>query len=293
MIVAQHNIFQNIIESIVINNFMGVDSSHFLKRIEFMKAFIPVLLLTGLLHISCTAQLKPNWVPIPNRSHPDYLYITAVCHDASTISDGKTCALSDASRQIESELGGKATRVPGDFIVEEYSEKRNTSHGEVFDIWLLVAYPRAEIKKAHVRAADRVLLGIYCSSDGDKCPEDLRGRIEQSVTSGGMSPVPSNLDAVSGAFENPSSVVRLACDSGAAHVLLVKFEARPLTRMGDEFYSEARAQYRLIDALDGKVVSSFDTDWVKGGHYSQKDASRKSLDAATEIISRRLSGGVR
>jgi hypothetical protein len=263
-------------------------------------SLLSVLLLTaamgacasgqGTVKVAGAAGHRPAWIPSPNREHPDFLYVTAVCRDATTLSSGKACALEDARRQVESEIGKAGVELKGDHVADEHSELRRTQGG-VYDVWLLVAYPRGEVKKAQAKASDAVLLGVFCTADGKNCPENLRGRIEQAMTKGGLKPLPAKADAAAADPENPAESIRTARSLGAAWTLLIRFEAKFLSQHEEEFYAQARGWYRLIDVQEGRVQASFDTDWMEGGHYSRKDAVDRALDNAAEAVSTRLAVG--
>ncbi len=241
------------------------------------------------LHVSdATSVTRPAWIPRPNREHPDYLYVTAVCHDQNGLQSGRRCALSSAQRQLKQELGAENVQVKGSFVEDEYSEKR----GGKLDVWLLVAYPRAEIRNAEILVQNRVLLGYVCQADPPSaCASEFKERIEQTVTTTGMELAPSYLpeEMMTTARKQPESVVHHAKDAEAAKLLLVGLDAEFISEMDGEFYAKGSAWFRLVDALDGKILQTFETGEVKGGHYSKEKALRKALEKALEEVSPALS----
>jgi hypothetical protein len=238
---------------------------------------------------------RPAWIPSPNRDHPDFLYVTAVCRGAPGLGEGRTCALGDANMQIARELGRADVAVRGDFIQDEWSERGYRDGNQVFDVWLLVAYPRQEVRKAKTRVNGRVLVGIACLAGQEPCEYTYAPWIEQAVSRGGLAPAVERLppQAVSEMLARPDLAVSSASQSDAAGVLLVLLESRFVTQNNDEFYSEGRGTIKLIDALDGKVLFAFDTGWLKAGHFSMRDSLWRAVKNASDVLSARLAAGVR
>jgi hypothetical protein len=220
---------------------------------------------------------RPGWIPRPNRSHPNVLYVTGACRDQGAMQQARACALADAQRQIEQQLGQQVT-IKGSFVEDEHSERRNAAAGAVRDYWVLVAFPRTELRKEQTRIANRVLLGVSCSSNPDGCCDPRYSeRVESAMTEAGMSPAPERLDPQLVRAPVARSLQH-AAKQQAARVLLLRLDARFLSSMDGEFYAEARCDYRLIDGVSGKVQTTFESGPVKGGHIAKESSVKKALD---------------
>ncbi|MCA9671321.1 MAG: hypothetical protein KC503_37245 [Myxococcales bacterium] len=245
-----------------------------------------LLLLALLLAASCTTTggprveggraVRPGWIPAPNRTHPDFLYVTGSCRDQAAMQTARACAIDNARQQIAQQLGS-AVHVKGSYVKDEHSERRRAGLGAVRDYWVLVAYPRREVAKAEARIANRVLLGVRCAADtAGACDDAYAARVESAMTSAGLSPAPKRLGAAQ--VPHVSHALREAASLKAARVMLVDVKGKFLESNDGEFYSEARCTYRLIDAVSGKVQSTFESGPIKGGHINRKDSVRKALD---------------
>jgi hypothetical protein len=227
---------------------------------------------------------RPGWIPSPNRSHPDALYVTGSCLDRATKAEGRQCALEDAARQIQRELGSpRPVEIKGSYVEDEYSELRASGAGEVRDHWVLVAFPRKEVRRQEDRIADRVALGLSCEAEGEAaCDTAYAERVESAMTRGGMAPAPQRLEPA--LVKSLEQALARAAELRAARLLLVELGGRFLSEMEGEFYAEARCQYRLIDGVSGKVQDTFESGPVKGGHIAKGPAVRKALDNCTRKL---------
>jgi hypothetical protein len=104
-----------------------------------------VLLLTSLLP-GCAAQtrtsgVKPAWIPTPNRSDPEYLFVTGTCRRVRQPALARQCAINDARTQVRESLRRPSLEVRGSHVRDEYSEEGLDG---LLEFWVLVAYPRKE-----------------------------------------------------------------------------------------------------------------------------------------------------
>jgi hypothetical protein len=234
--------------------------------------------------------VRPAWIPRPNRDHPDVLYVTASCRDAASLAAGKDCALRDAGLQLAEQIGRAGPEVRGAYAEAEYSELRSTPAGEVFDVWLLVAWPRSEIAMGRARVEGMVLLGVACEAQPQSACDGIAERIEASVAGSGLKPVPPGINpgAMGMLIERKDRAAEAGRKAGAARVLLVRLTGRFLTESGGEYYAEATGGFELVDSADGKVIDAFDPGTVKGAHLGRDKAVRKALDNAAARIAEAL-----
>jgi hypothetical protein len=224
---------------------------------------------------------RPGWIPTPNRSHPNVLYVTGACRGQLNIQAARRCAKADAQRQIKKQMGSATVEIKGDYLKDEYFERRRVGAGPiVHDGWVLVAYPRQELRKEQARIANRVLLGVTCNSDTmGACDERVKQTVEQAMTSAGLKPAPEGLE--SGSATDTRAAMASASKQRAAKLLLAVVDGKFLSAEDGEFYSQANCHYRIIDAISGKVLSSKRFGPVKTGHINRKDAVAKAIDKCT------------
>ena len=234
-----------------------------------------------------TRVVRPAWVPRPNRSHPDFFYVTGTCRERSSVGRARECAQADAEQQLQQTVGDPTVRLGGKFVEDEYFERREGGGGTIVDAWVLVAFPRKELKKAQTRVANRVLLGVACESDTpETCAGSLTQRVEAALTERGLSPAPERLGGKE-VREMPVAL-QTAARVLAARVLVASFGARFLSSTDGEFYAEARCGFRLVDAVDGKVQASAELGPVKAGHIGRAEAVKKALDECLGQLVARL-----
>jgi hypothetical protein len=216
------------------------------------------------------------------------LYVTGGCRDQGTMAVARACALRDAERQIGEQLG-QPVQVKGRFVEDEHSELRRTPAGEARDFWVLVAFPRDALREELARIANRVLFGLRCSADPQSaCDPRYAERIEAAMTRAGMAPAPARLAPLQVEAAGLGAALAAAKQQQAARLLLLRLEGRFLSSSEGEFYAEARCDYRLIDAVSGKVQSTFESGPVKGGHIAREPAVRKALDNCIAAASEHL-----
>jgi hypothetical protein len=90
---------------------------------------------------SQTSGARPGWIPTPNRSHPEFLFVTGACRRVRQPTLARHCAIDDAKMQVRRSLRRPSLEVRGSQVREEYFEERLDG---LLDYWVLVAYPRAE-----------------------------------------------------------------------------------------------------------------------------------------------------
>lgn len=223
---------------------------------------------------------RPGWIPKPNRAHPDTLFVTGACADQTSKQGAKSCAIADAARQIKEQLGSSvAVHVKGQFVSDEHFEHRRAGLGTVIDAWVLVAYPRTQVAKAEARIANRAMLGVACkASEIGACDNgELEAKVLAAMNKANLKAAPGKrlrgADAEDGAL-----AIKLAEKARAAKVLTVVITPKFLGSESGEFYASARCDYRLIDAVSGKVLTSNTYGPIKGGHLSKADALKKAID---------------
>jgi hypothetical protein len=199
------------------------------------------------------------------------------------VADARACALTDAKRQVQQRLGSAVSvQIKGGFIKDEYNERRKTGGGIVHDGWVLVAYPHKEVKKAEARIANRVLLGVSCNSDTiGACDNRVLRLVESAATKARLKPAPKPME---GAYAEGSQIqhaLKQAETQRAAKLLLAVVNGKFLSSSDGEFYSKADCFYRLVNAVDGKVIKSSRFGPVKSGHINRKAAVAKAVDACT------------
>lgn len=243
---------------------------------------------TGGTRIESQRAVRPGWIPKPNRSHPDVLYVTGGCRDRRSQADARACALADAERQIQQRLGAqRPVEIKGGYVEDEHIERRTTAQGEVRDVWVLIAYPRRALTQAETRIADRVLFGVRCDADPPEgCDPQVAARLESAMARAGLAAAPRRLPAER--VGQLDEALSQAASERAARLLLATLRGRFLSSSDGEFFAEARCDYRLIDALSGKVQRSFSSGPVKGGHIDKPRAVRKALDNCAAQMERRL-----
>lgn len=223
---------------------------------------------------------RPGWIPKPNRSHPDTLFVTGACADQTSKQGAKTCAIADAARQIRQQLGSSvAVHVKGQFVSDEHYEHRRVGIGTVIDGWVLVAYPRTQVAKAEARIANRAMLGVACkASEIGACDNgEPEAKVLAAMNKAGLKAAPGK--RLRGAdAEDGTLATKLAEKARAAKVLTVVITPKYLGSESGEFYAEARCDYRLIDAVTSKVLTSNTYGPIKGGHLSKADALKKAID---------------
>jgi len=199
----------------------------------------------------------------------------------------RTCAIEDAKRQVKEQLGGGDIQIKGSYIKDEHAERRQAS-ALVRDHWVLVAYPRKEFKKEETRIANRVLLGLACSSTPDgNCDSHYPEKVEAAMTSAQMTPAPQRLP--NAMVKKLEPALAAAAKQRAARLMLVTLDAKFLSSSDGEFYAEARCGFRLIDAVSGKVQSTFESGSVKGGHIAKGKSVRRALDNCMKKLTAKTS----
>ena len=224
---------------------------------------------------------RPAWIPTPNRSHPNVLYVTGTCMQQQDPAAARRCALENARRQIKEQIGSAAVEIKGSFVKDEYFERRRVGAGPiVHDGWVLVAYPRSELRREQARIANRVLLGVTCHSDTNgACDQRVKQTIEAAMTRAGLRPAPEPL--ADGSASDTSAAMASASRQRAAKLLLAEVDGKFLSSSDGEFYSQANCHYRLIDAINGKVLSSKRYGPLKTGHINRQDAVARAIDLCT------------
>ena len=262
------------------------------------------LLPMMLLAISCAAQkaairpsghdtsLRPAWIPNPNRSDSTNVYVTGVCLDAVTIMEGKACAVKDAVKKLESAPGRKTVRTPGDFIIDRFVEAKTVPTGYKFDVWLLIGYPRSEMKIDFSNVANRVLLVVFCNTGSSmKCPEGMLGKVQKGLSQGGLTVTPFGVDPGTACYDDPASILAVTKDAGASNAILVNLEVRTLSRSVDSCMAIAHAQYKMMSLPDGKIVSSYETGWMEDDEFSIDDAYNTVLNMAIDKMIKKAIAG--
>ncbi|MBW2732875.1 MAG: hypothetical protein JRH20_10830 [Deltaproteobacteria bacterium] len=236
---------------------------------------------------------RPGWIPTPNRKHPSFVFVTGVCHEQPNIAVARRCAINDAKRQIGAQLGAAGARViviKGGFIKDEHAERRLSAGRPVHDGWVLVAYPRHEVRKEEARIANRVLLGVTCNTDTmGSCGERVPQNIEQGMTRAGMQPAPQRMESAHAA--DPTLAMMQASKLRAAKVLLAVVNGKFLASEDGEFYAQSACNYRVIDAISGKVLKSRRFGPFKSGHITRKNAVAKAIDTCIVKLEASISGG--
>ncbi|PID39011.1 MAG: hypothetical protein CSB49_02690 [Proteobacteria bacterium] len=223
---------------------------------------------------------RPGWIPKPNRSHPDKLFVTGSCHDQPNVRAARTCAIADAAKQVRQQLGAAmAVTIKGQFVEDEYNERRSAGAAIVIDGWVLVAYPRAQVAKAETRIANRAMLGVACGATviGACDNAALEAKVLAAMGKAGLKAAPGKRLRGADAFDGKLAM-KMAAKARAAKVLTVVITPKPLGSEDGEFYAQARCDYRLIDAVSGKVLTSNTYGPIKGGHISKKSALAKAID---------------
>lgn len=234
---------------------------------------------------------RPGWIPTPNRKHPDFVFVTGACRERANIAVARSCAIGDAKRQIREQLGGsRAIVIKGGFIKDEHSERRLSAGRPVHDGWVLVAYPRREVRKEQARIANRVLLGVTCNTDTiGSCGDRVAQKIEQGMTRAGMKPAPQRMESAHAA--DTALAMKQASLQRAAKLLLAVVNGKFLASEDGEFYAQSDCNYRVIDAISGKVLKSRRFGPFKSGHITRKNAVAKAIDACTVKLEASVSGG--
>lgn len=219
---------------------------------------------------------RPAWIPRPNRAHPDVLYITGSCRGALSRATARRCAIADADRQVANELGDAARQRLGQYVEAEHEER---TAGR-FDHYLLIAYPRKALAQAQRRAAGRVMLAFACRADtAGACRDSDAGLIEQALSKAGLTAAPQRLSSI-----ELNSALRQAEQAKAAHLLLAEASAKFASESEGEFFAEARCGYRLLNAVDGKVVASFESGPIKGGHIDRPASVRRAIENCLDSL---------
>jgi len=235
--------------------------------------------------------LTPAWIPDPGRSDSTNVYVTAVCRDSATIAEGKACAINDAVKKLESAPGRKIIRTPGDFIIDRFVDAKAVPNGYRFDVWLLIGYPRSEIKIDYTNVANRILLVVFCNTGGSaKCPDGMLGKVEKGLSKGGMTVTPFGVDP-GACYDNPSSILGVTRDAGASSAILVNLEVRSLSQSSDSCLAIAHAQYKMMSLPDGRIVSSYETGWMEDDEFSMSDAYNTVLDMAIDKMVKKVIAG--
>lgn len=249
-----------------------------------MKLRQPSWILAALLLGGCSGShaaqhtIRPGWIPSPNRSHPDFLFVTGTCRDQPDHTSARRCAIADAARQIARQIrSNRRVEVRGSYIKDEHFERRDSTSGAVTDAWVLVACPRDELKKAEDQVADRTLLGLRCRADtAAACDPALTAQLEAGATRVGLRPTPKPLPPE--IVGDPERARDRAARGHAAKLLLVSLDGRYAGSDGGEHYARARCQLRLLDVASGKLLASAGPPRpIKGGHIARTPAVRKAL----------------
>jgi hypothetical protein len=236
--------------------------------------------------------VRPPWIPAPNREHPDFLFVTASCRDQFSLSMARVCTEREAERQIREEIGAGNVHVRGTYIQDEFFERRRTPSGEVFDVWALIAVPRAELKKAATRVSGLVVLGLSCDGDPAGCGPGLAERLGSALTKAGKSLHPRLLppDRVPALRKEPATAGRETMWTSAAWAVLVEVRPAFESSEGGEWFGKAAVSASLIDLIGGRVTATVEIPGVKGGHVTREQAVRKAAENAVDRVASELLG---
>ena len=225
--------------------------------------------------------VRPPWIPSPNRTHPDVLYVTGACRDQGNLDVGRQCAIQDAKRQLMENFRSETPpEIHGDYIEDEYHEKRNDSRAPLYDYWVLVAHP-------HMLRANRALLGVVCQSNtSDACDSHFVDLMEAAMTREKLTPAPPHLSPEIAAHTERS--LQEAKQRKVTQLLIVNLQATFLGSDHGEFYAQATCGFSLLDAIDGKVIHASKIGPLKGGHLSQVMAEKKALEECIQQLSNKL-----
>jgi hypothetical protein len=96
-----------------------------------------------------SANNRPTWINKANLEHPDLILVIGTCKGKPDADAARRCALADARDQLRS-----VYRVRGGLVRDEHAEShmgtisrgRQTILTVVHDAWILMAFPRGELR---------------------------------------------------------------------------------------------------------------------------------------------------
>ena len=144
-----------------------------------------------------------------------------------------------------------------------------------------------------VREANSVLVGIYCRADDWFCYDHIRQRLDKTLIRAGYKPIAKKIDKAAEYPERIEGTMDAAEYTGAAFVILLKIDARWMYDFDGEFFSEANGQYRLMDAADGKVLTTQETGWKKASSFGQQNSLKNAIDKVFNDLTARIEKGTR
>ncbi len=158
--------------------------------------------------------------------------------------------------------------------------------GREFDGWVLMMLPEADYVQARRAAAGRVLVVWECDAEPRTlCIPSLIEGIQEVVTAAGRPLVP---EVILGPVKSDLSEVGM--EREAAFVLHIAISGSFTSEMEGEFYAQGSATARLIDTGEQKVVRSFETGPLKGGHFSREQAVMVALRDAAKALAAQMVG---
>jgi len=149
------------------------------------------------------------------------------------------------------------------------------------------------VGKPVVREANSVLIGIYCRADDWYCFDHLKEKVEKTMIKAGYKPITKRIDKAAEYPERIESTMDAAARIGAAYVMLMRIEARWMYDFDGEFFSEADGRYSLMDAMDGKVLTTQATGWKKASALGQERSLKAVVDKVFDDLSARIEKGAR
>ena len=149
-----------------------------------------------------------------------------------------------------------------------------------------IRIPPKERRRLERVVLGRTVLSVLCEGlpSGDStCPPEVRSQLEEVLTHYGVKIAPLSMDGA------PSDqLMAKAREIDAAFVLVVVLRTRFVEEINGEFFAEASASVRRLDAYDQKTLTTLQVEPQVGGHLNVRDAQLASLDEVLLALRKQL-----